>query len=321
MNLLAWLFFLTYSHMSYATQVEFTKVPNQENFVFNYQWHDHHNNLQHISFSLPKAKVFNRYRDFGVYQAKSAREYVYKALLKHFNKNPVSGAILSFEEEASYFHVNIKSRDKKLVDSLNQNIKVLENQFNQEYLEKKYYHQFVTHDQINAIKPHHARIANESVPDFKELKPIILEKASIKNIRKVSNYVLAFIQNIPYSTLESRLTSSGVGFSPPLKLLWENKGDCDSKMTLTASILRSLMPRIKMALVYIENHALIGINVNPTDDDVTVEHQGITYVLAEPTGPALLPLGKIAEDSEQAIYSGHYTVETFHTKAQKSASE
>jgi hypothetical protein len=159
----------------------------------------------------------------------------------------------------------------------------------------------------------HTSIANDSVADFKVLKPIILEKVSIKNIRKVTNLVLSFVQSIPYSTLESRITSSGAGFNPPAKLLWENQGDCDSKMTLTATILRALMPRIDMAMIYIDKHAFIGIAIPADAGEMTIEHQGVNYLLGEPTGPALYKLGRLAPESELAINQGAYVAEAFHS--------
>jgi hypothetical protein len=304
-----------------AEQTHFSKKLIDANYHFSYQWLDHKGEPQSISFSLPQQKIFDRYRSFSIYQPKLAHEYVNKSLKKHFNKTPIQGVQVTFKDENGTFQAEIKSNNPQLLQSTTEKISQLEQTFTQEYLTKKYYHQFITPSQINAIKPDHGRIALESVKDLKSLKTIILEKSYIKNIRKVSNYVLNFVQNIPYSTLESRITSSGAGFSPPLKLLWENQGDCDSKVTLTASLLRVLMPRIKLALIYIDNHAFIGIKVAPQDDDITVEHQGITYVLAEPTGPAVLALGKIAAESEQAIYNGHYTLETFHDIVRSQESE
>lgn len=303
---------LLFSTLSFAEQTHFTKTLVDSQYHFDYQWLDHKKEEQSISFTLPQQKIFDRYREFSIYQPKLAQEYVNKALNKHFRKNPVSGVQISFKEESGYFQIQLKSQNSQLLQSTSDKVTQLEQRFNQEYLTKKYYHHFITPNLITAIKPDHGRIALESVIDLKSLKPIILEKSSVKNIRKVSNFVLSFVQNIPYSTLESRITSSGAGFSPPLKLLWENQGDCDSKVTLTAALLRVLMPRIKLALIYIENHAFIGIKVAPQDDDITVVKNGITYVLAEPTGPAVFALGKIAQESEQAIHNGHYTLETFH---------
>ena len=135
---------------------------------------------------------------------------------------------------------------------------------------------------------------------------------SIKNIRRVSNYVLGFIQSIPYSALESRLTSSGLGFNPPAKVLWENQGDCDSKMTLVASILRALMPRLKMALIYIDKHAFIGLAIESRANEVSISFKETNYLLADPTGPALFPIGQLPPESELAITQGQYTIEEYH---------
>jgi hypothetical protein len=120
------------------------------------------------------------------------------------------------------------------------------------------------------------------------------------------------VQSIPYNKLQSRLTSSGAGFNPPLKLLWENQGDCDSKMTLTAALLRALMPRIKMMLIYIKEHAFIGINIPAKPGEMTIRHDNITYLLADPTGPALLPVGIVGAESELAIVQGQYSIQRFH---------
>lgn len=312
---------LLFSSSSSALQLEYSKELVDGIYQFNYQWKDHNNKIQTLGFSLSQKAVYDRYRNFSIYQPELAQEYVNKSLRKHFKKSPIKGVQVSFKEENKGFQAIIKSTNEQLLNDVSNQISLLEQGFTEEYLKKKYYHHFTTPEQVSAIKPDHGRIALESVNDLKALKPLILEKSSIKNIRKVSNYILSFIQNIPYSTLESRVTSSGVGFNPPLKLLWENKGDCDSKVTLTASLLRTLMPRIKLAFIYIENHALIGINVTPKSDDVTVIDNGITYVLAEPTGPAIFALGKLAKESERAIYNGHYTLERFHARNKPKSTE
>ena len=297
-----------------AKQIDFNKTLIDDHFQFNYQWEDHLKRPQNIRFNLSKKSIYNRYRNFAIYQPKLAHEYVNKAIRKHLKKSPIKGVDVSFMRNGDKFSAQLKGKNNTLLQQANIKISQLEKRYFQAYLDKKHFHQFSTHHQTIGIKPNHIRIAEESVSDLKPLKAIILEKSSVKNIRKVSNFVLSFIQSIPYSTLISRTTSSGAGFNPPLKILWENQGDCDSKVTLAAALLRALMPRIKMAFIYIDNHALLGIALDIKNNDVTVAHQGTTYVLSEPTGPAILALGTISGESEQAILNGHYSLETFHAK-------
>jgi len=57
----------------------------------------------------------------------------------------------------------------------------------------------------------------------------------------------------------------------------------------------------------------MGIAVPAKAGDTTLIHQGVTYLLAEPTGPALYKLGKIAPESELAIDQGRYVAEVFYS--------
>ena len=306
--------FLATPYLAFADQLSFSKVEVGDNYRFNYQWLDQQGDTQKINFLLSKQAMFDRFRNFKTFKPGMAQFSVNNALQKKLRAEPIRGVMIDFKKNSNN-EISIRGRSNKAVNDAHAKINALKKILNREYLADNYYQQFVTHDQINAIKPDHARFANIASKDLKPVKPIILEKFSIQNIRKITSYILGFVQSIPYSTLESRVTASGAGFNPPLKLLWENQGDCDSKVTLTAAIFRTLMPRIKMILVFIDNHALIGIEAPVQADDQTINIDGISYVLAEPTGPRLFNLGEIAQESELAIGNGHYTTELFHAKA------
>lgn len=304
--------FLLATHYVQAEQLLFSKQEKNDLYLFNYQWLDSTKQKQSMSFSLSKSALFDRFRNFRRYKSSHAEKSIYRSIKKKIRQKPLSGVQIKFLPSQDHIKITITGDDPLKIKQAQQQLAVLEQQATKNYLENNYYQQFITVDQINGIKPDHTRIAAASVADLKSLKPIILDEVSIQNIRKVTNYVLNFVQNIPYSPLESRLTSSGAGFNPPLKLLWENQGDCDSKVTLTGALLRSLMPRIGIIFVFIDQHAFIGLAIPANEDEITITQDNITYVLAEPTGPALLNLGQLAPESEQAIYRGHYIVETFN---------
>jgi len=297
----------------HGKQLSFTKEVQENNYLFNYQWLDHDKVRQSINFSLTKSALFERFRMLKPYQGEFAQKTILRTIKKQLRKQPLIGAHAVFKQQQGKMVIQVKGRDDEKVAAAYQEIKLIEQEVTKNYFQKNYYQRFTTHDQQTGIKVDHVNIAQDSVADFKALKPIILDIVSIENIRKVTNFVLSFVQSIPYSTLESRLTSSGAGFNPPAKLLWENQGDCDSKMALTATILRALMPRIDMAMIYIDEHAFIGIAVPAKANEVSIEHQEIDYLLAEPTGPALYKLGSLAPESELAIDQGRYVVEEFHS--------
>lgn len=296
-----------------AKQLSFTKQVQENNYTFSYQWLDHNNIHQSISFNLTKSALFERFRMLKPYQGKFAQKSILRTVKKQLEQQPLIGAHVVFKQQQGKMVIQVKGLDDEKVATAYKKVKVIEQEVTKKYFKKNYYQLFTTHDQQAGIKVDHVNIAQDSVPDFKGLKPIILDKISIKNIRKVTNFVLGFVQSIPYLTLESRLTSSGAGFNPPAKLLWENQGDCDSKMALTATMLRTLMPRIDMAMIYIDQHAFIGIAIPAMADELSIEYQAVNYLLAEPTGPALYKLGSLAPASELAINQGRYVVEKFHS--------
>lgn len=303
------------SYSAIAEQLSFSKKEQGDHYQFNYEWLDQQGEPQSIEFLLAKRAIFDRFRNFRIYKPEMAMFSLNKALQKKLRADPIKGVMINFNKSTNNGEVKIRGRSNQAINAAHIKINQYKQELSDEYLAVNYYNKFITHDRISAVKPDHVQFANITSGDLKPLKPMILEQFSIKNIRKITNYVLSFVQSIPYSTLESRVTTSGAGFNPPLKLLWENQGDCDSKVTLTASILRTLMPRIKMTLVFIDNHALIGIELPVKANDQTIIIDEVSYVLAEPTGPGLFNLGEIADESKLAVGNGHYTTELFHAKA------
>jgi len=293
-----------------SKQLHFSKVEKGDTYQFNYQWLDHQNESQEMSFTLNKSVLFNSFRNFRTFKPALATQYINKSIVKHLHKNPIANVQINYAKNTG--NITVRGTDLKAINNAEKEITALNNEYTKKHLDTNFYHHFTTYNNTQAIKPNHVKFATLSASDLKPMKPVIMEKVSIKNIRKATNYVLAFVQSIPYSTLDFRIDSSGAGFNPPQKLLWENQGDCDSKVTLTASILRSLMPRIKMVLVYIDNHALIGIDTIAKANEITITLDGTTYLLAEPTGPALFPVGTLNHASELAITQGQYTAEKFH---------
>ena len=296
-----------------AKQLSFTKKVQKDSYVFSYQWLDHSKVRQSIQFNLSKFALFERFRMLKPYQGEFAQKTILRAIKKQLRQQPLTDANVVFKQQQGKTVIQVKGVDDEKVAAAYQKINEIERKVTKKYFNKNYYQFFTTHDQQTGIKVDHVNIAQASVADFKVLKPIILDKVSIENIRKVTNFVLSFVQSIPYSTLESRMTSSGAGFNPPAKLLWENQGDCDSKMALTATILRALMPRIDMAMIYIDQHAFIGIAIPATAGEVSIKYNDVNYLLAEPTGPALYPLGTLAPESELAIDQERYVAEAFHS--------
>ncbi|MDP2305155.1 MAG: hypothetical protein Q8P18_03930 [Pseudomonadota bacterium] len=135
----------------------------------------------------------------------------------------------------------------------------------------------------------HARIAAESAALVRPLAQALGAVPSTPaEARVYAERALAFVQGLPYERV-TRAT-----FAPPLALLREERGDCDEKATLYAALLRAAMPGLPVAVVTLDQHAIVVLGLPPRGADRAVTVDGATWIVAEPAGPALHPLGVLA---------------------------
>jgi len=87
-------------------------------------------------------------------------------------------------------------------------------------------------------------------------------------------------------------------------LLAKNRGDCDSKATLYLALLKAAHPSLDSAFIYINGHAFVGLGLKPREGDMTFNADGRTWVIAEPVGPALAPLGDADKKSKEKARKG-----------------
>ena len=104
---------------------------------------------------------------------------------------------------------------------------------------------------------------------------------------------------ISYATLPLQRDGRMIaGYSPPLEVIMEGRGDCDSKTGLLASILLN-WDKVKLVGVGVPGHYLLGVLQHPARGDAFVEYEGLTYVLMEPSGPAWAPPGTISDYTQK----------------------
>ncbi|MEA3276929.1 MAG: hypothetical protein U9Q81_16915 [Pseudomonadota bacterium] len=159
------------------------------------------------------------------------------------------------------------------------------------------------------LRPDYARIARESLTDLKPVADALTHWIRRLPKREGLTRLLLFTQTIPYERLDDRSTDAG--FLMPLIVLAENRGDCDSKSTTYAALAHLMYPDIPIALVLVPRHALLALGLPPAPGDRTLEYGGRRWVLAEPVGPAVHPLGEIGEDSERSVHEVEAVVTLF----------
>ncbi len=155
-------------------------------------------------------------------------------------------------------------------------------------------------DDRGRLRPDHARIAADMADD---VGPVAVALGMPPgDPREGLARALSFVQSIPYE--RHRKNRQDAGFRRPLSVLAMNRADCDGKATLFLALVRAAYPSLGAAMVYIPNHALVGLAIEPVRGDSTFKRDGVRFVLAEPVGPSLTPLGEGSGRSERRAFFG-----------------
>lgn len=300
-----------FSSIAYSEQLKYKKTKTDTGVSFSYEWLDIDNTRQSISFELHNSALIEAPSRQANYKPKIAQRYIIVALTEEAKKIDPKVARVKITPKRESIDIQVTGSDEAKVEEILSKLKAIQQQEYDKYLRDHYFTRFTTLFNQKAVKPDHVRYVAESVKPLVAASQAFYEKvASLSDSRAYFSLILSWLQSIPYDTLEDRVASNGSGYASPVSVLMQNLGDCDSKAVLASSMVRAFLPSTKMIMVFLPNHALLGIALTPMKDDRTIEYDGDTYVLYDPTGPALIPFGQVSEDTERHIVTGRYQVET-----------
>lgn len=292
--------------------LSFTSVAQQLSFKryaghYSYLWQDQQGNQQALEFSL--LNYPHKLTKFIQFRPEQAQQYVQNQLKPQLKQIDPRQARVQLNQNRGELSVQLQGNDPKLIKQLAEQLNQQIDQHYQGYLSQHYFVEHRGVDGVLGIMPDHNRFAKESAEYLFSWLNASLQALADKQSdpRAVTNYLLGFVQSIPYHALRSKDQLRGAGYLTPIQVLRNNIGDCDSKTTLIASALKTLFPRMQLAIVYVPNHALLALRLPAQNNDHTINIMGANWVVAEPTGPALYPLGKAAPSSLQFIRSGMFT--------------
>jgi len=150
-------------------------------------------------------------------------------------------------------------------------------------------------DDKGRLRPDHARVASEYAAS---VRPVAEALGMVgADPRDGLARALGFVQSIKYE--RKKKSGKDAGFRRPLATLAANTADCDGKSALFLALARAAYPDLPLAMVYIPEHAFVGVGVEPGKGERTFKHDKVRYVLAEPVGPAMAPLGEGAKPSQR----------------------
>lgn len=137
----------------------------------------------------------------------------------------------------------------------------------------------------------------------------VLDREQLTPERKLEA-VLRFCQSLSYVAMPVRDGERFIaGFYPPNFLLSERYGDCDMKSVLFATIWESLDPG-GTALILTSNHMFAAVRGFPRrrSGDISLQIQGEEFLCVEPVGEALIPPGRLGEQSRAALRARDFLI-------------
>ena len=293
-----------------GTQTRFETATVDNGVTFSYEWLDIDSQPQQVMFTLSQDALSVTPLQQTNYKPQIAQRYVLVSLLKEAKKIDARKAVVNVIPSNEGIDIKVSSKDDALATRILSDLTSVQHKAHDTYLYDNYYTRFTTMFNQRAVKPDHLRYIDETAKSLVPVSQAFYEKINASaDARAYFSLLLGWVQSIPYDTLEDRVASSGAGFAPPMGLLLQNKGDCDSKAVLTSALVRAFLPNTDMVMVFLPEHALLGVAITPIAGDETLDVDGQTFVLYDPTGPALLPFGQVSTRTKQFIDTGRYQVE------------
>ncbi|MCH8536196.1 MAG: hypothetical protein LAT66_00370 [Alkalimonas sp.] len=281
--------------------MQLQKSQSDDHLHFHYQWQQN-GQLTQFAFSIPQQSMQQQLPGFRRYSAKLADTYRRQALMQKAAELPsVQVQLLPGRTGIDY---QLKARDQAEAEQSRRQLDEAMQLAHQHYLEQIYHTEWQLKPRRQVIMVDHQRIMQQSMPDLMPIAMSLQQKFPYTTTRELSQFLLDWIQRIPYQQLTDRAASGGEGFSPPLRVIQQHQGDCDSKAVLMAALLKLLVPDVRLAIIYLPNHAVLAIGMQANDDDLQLELEGQNYVLADPTGPALQPVGLLSSRYRMYLQPG-----------------
>jgi len=288
---------------AFAQQISHKKDKLGPNVKFYYSFKDYQGRKHDLSFLLPSNTIRTAHDDFQPYSNYQANTYIYNKILK-FSRALTNGVQVDVRRSGNNLSISARGPSEEEVQDTLGRIRTLNRAAQQEYLHSNY---FIEDPSQQFVFPDHITLAQKYIAPLRPVASAIRQKTGGYGLRATLNYTLNFLQGIPYDTLMSRESANGAGFTTPPALFDINKGDCDTKSVALASLVKTLYPRTRTMLIYTSGHAFIGFSIPAKSTDKTLNIEGTTFVLAEPAGPGVLPIGEISPTAEVELNKSRYS--------------
>lgn len=258
-------------------------------------------------------KLLNQYRGMRRYMPHMADQAVRHALLRKAAALQHNGARVQFSPPNLPLQYSVQAAEPKKARELMATLAAEQQKALNDYLAKGYYYLLDDPIKGKGVIPDHLLFMQDALGQLQPVADAFIANYGKNNIRQIAAQLTAWVQQIPYRDLDNRIESNGNGYAPPVQLIFDHSGDCDSKAVLWATVMRLIFPSLMIKIIYLPNHAVIAAQVPATDTEQVIDFADSSLLLIDPTGPAPLKLGQVGAEYQAALQSKQFSQRTFPT--------
>lgn len=298
----------TWASSAYARQLSYNTRSLSSGTNIHMLWRDMYGKKRSTAFTVPTYDFREGARGFKAYSPTDVKRHTYSELKKYARTLEGGGTKVDVKLKHKGVMYSVQARSQHRLSQVQRQMDYRLDKIQDQYFKERGLKTY-TENGTEYVMPDHGSIAKEYVAKMRPVATAIKQANQGKSMRETLDYALNFVQAIPYNTLVSRVTSNGQGFATPYGILMNNQGDCDSKSVMYAAIVKNLYPSISVAMIYVPEHAFLAIRVPQGNNDWALRLDGQTYVLTEPAGPALVPVGQVSPNSKKYLQGKNYSYE------------
>lgn len=293
------------STVGQAQQTDFVSNVRGDWAEFGFAWRDGAGRAQQLQFSLPLEDVRRGADEFASVNKADEKAFVLARMQDYARQHSVGRTRVTVSLKGEGFLIATEGPDEAVLAQHAAALKDVQQQAQQAYLKQQFYQPTAAATpNVLAYMPDYPTLAARYAPALAPVGAAIRAQTQGLPKRAVVNFALSFLQSIPYDTLQDSRTSNGAGFQTPHGLLARNQGDCDTKSVALAALLRGMFPDLPLMMVYVEQHALLAVGLPQGGNDYALQLPDGVFVLADATGPALLPLGQTSAEVTAQLAKG-----------------
>ena len=295
-----------------AQPQQFATAQQGDSQQFAYRYTDITGAIRTLHFALNAADIQRGNAEFQAWNEQEARTRAFNAAQRAAQAFDTPARQVNVSESGRMLQIRLVGYGNAVTPQMGRQVEDTLNTTYEDAIETYAHNHFYLARHQDAtttvIQPDHPRLADRYAPAMAPVAQAIIRQVpgASAGTRGFINATLSWLQTIPYNELQNRATSNGAGFNTPYGLVLQNQGDCDTKATALAAVIRSVYPNLPLAMVYVPQHAFLGIGIPQGDNDFALNTSNGTYVLADATGPRLMALGDI-DDTTQNYLRAHQT--------------